>query len=337
MFKSFFLSRQYFAWSVLGTLLIFISTWYQVQLDLDINDWYGDFFNLLQKALSGQNAIVYQDVLDTMWVYSKIVCMFVVISSITEFFTRHYIFRWREAMNNHYLSKWTLIRDIEGASQRVQEDTMRFAKICQDLALRFLDSLLTVFSYMPILLELSKHITYIPIIGDVHYSLVYIAMLSAIFGTTLLAVVGIKLPMLEYNNQRTEAAFRKELVLGEDDPQRAQPEQMNDLFADVKKNYSRMYLHYFYFDFAKWSYYRVSVLIPYITLGPTIASGLITWGILQQIIRAFKRVEGSFKFLVYSWSSIVELMSIYKRLKTFEIELAKRSEKREMQLKTERF
>ncbi len=29
--------------------------------------------------------------------------------------------------------------------------------------------------------------------------------------------VGIKLPGLEYNNQKVEAAFRKELVYGEDD------------------------------------------------------------------------------------------------------------------------
>ena len=28
---------------------------------------------------------------------------------------------------------------------------------------------------------------------------------------------GVKLPNLEYNNQKAEAAFRKELVLGEDD------------------------------------------------------------------------------------------------------------------------
>lgn len=321
MFKSFFLSRKYIGWSIFGTVIIFLSAWYQVQIDLEINDWYGDFYNLLQKALSGKNAVSYQDINDTMFTFGKIVFIFVIVSSVTEFFTRHYIFRWRQAMNDYYLSKWHLIRRVEGASQRVQEDTMRFAKICQDLSLNFLDSLFTMFAYMPLLLELSKHITYIPVIGNIDSSLVFVAMGSAIFGTTLLAVVGIKLPMLEFNNQKTEAAFRKELVIGEDDERRAQPKEMNKLFQDVRKNYTKMYLHYFYFDFTKWTYYRASVLIPYIVLGPTIASGLITWGIMQQIIRAFRRVEGSFKFLVHSWSSIVELMSIYKRLKCFEEEI----------------
>ena len=35
--------------------------------------------------------------------------------------------------------------------------------------------------------------------------------------TLLLACVGVKLPGLEFHNQRVEAAYRKELVLGEDD------------------------------------------------------------------------------------------------------------------------
>ena len=43
------------------------------------------------------------------------------------------------------------------------------------------------------------------------------------FGTVLLMVVGIKLPGLQFNNQKVEAAYRKELVYGEDHEERAQP------------------------------------------------------------------------------------------------------------------
>ncbi len=39
---------------------------------------------------------------------------------------------------------------------------------------------------------------------------------------------------------------------------------------------------------------------------------------MQQIIRAFNRVEGSFQYLVRSWTTIVSLISIYKRLRAFE-------------------
>jgi peptide/bleomycin uptake transporter len=39
---------------------------------------------------------------------------------------------------------------------------------------------------------------------------------------------------------------------------------------------------------------------------------------MQQIVRAFGRVEGSFQYLVSSWTTIVEFISVYKRLRAFE-------------------
>ena len=73
-----------------------------------------------------------------------------------------------------------------------------------------------------------------------------------------------------------------------------------------------------YFDIAKWPYLQASVMVPYVALAPTIIAGVITLGVLQQVIQAFGKVEQSFQFLVNSWGTIVELMSIYKRLNEFE-------------------
>ena len=54
-------------------------------------------------------------------------------------------------------------------------------------------------------------------------------------------------------------------------------------------------------------------------MGPAIVlGGALTLGIMQQILRAFGQVENSFQFLVNSWTTIVELMSIHKRLQAFE-------------------
>ena len=44
---------------------------------------------------------------------------------------------------------------------------------------------------------------------------------------------------------------------------------------------------------------------------------------MQQIIRAFGKVESSFQFLVNSWTTIVELISVWKRLIEFEKNLKK--------------
>ena len=63
------------------------------------------------------------------------------------------------------------------------------------------------------------------------------------------------------------------------------------------------------------------VIVPYLALAPTIVTGAITLGFVQQITRAFGRVEGSLQYLVKSWSTIVELISVWKRLKEFEYKL----------------
>ena len=44
------------------------------------------------------------------------------------FFVSHYVFRWRTAMNDYFMAHWPRLRHIEGASQRVQDDTMRFSR-----------------------------------------------------------------------------------------------------------------------------------------------------------------------------------------------------------------
>lgn len=318
MFKSFFLSRHWFAWSILGTGLILFATWYRVQLDVEINEWFGSFYDLLQKALGKPGAITPDDFWAEINKFLRIAMVFVLIAVVLDFFTRHWIFRWRTAMNNYYMTHWDKLRHIEGAAQRVQEDTMRFATIMESLGIEFMRSLMVLAAFLPILAGLSAKVTELPWLGHVPYSLVWVAIGFALAGTVLLALVGIKLPGLQFHNQRVEAAYRKELVYGEDDASRADPPRVRDLFSAVRTNYFRLYFHYFYFDVAKWSYIQFGVMVPYIALAPTVVSGVITLGVLQQTVRAFTRVESAFQFLVLSWSTIVELMSVYKRLRAFE-------------------
>jgi peptide/bleomycin uptake transporter len=42
---------------------------------------------------------------------------------------------------------------------------------------------------------------------------------------------------------------------------------------------------------------------------------------MTQITNVFGQVRGSFQYLINSWTTLVELMSIYKRLRSFEREL----------------
>lgn len=321
MFRSFFFSRRWLPWSVLGTLLILFATWYRVQLDVQINEWFGTFYDLIQKALGKPGTITMADYWAEIATFFRIAMIYVTIAVVLDFFVKHYIFRWRTAMNDYYMEHWHKLRHVEGAAQRVQEDTMRFASIMEGLGIDFMRSLMVLAAFLPILATLSAKVTELPYFGPVTYSLVWVAIGFALAGTVLLAIVGIKLPGLQFQNQRVEAAYRKELVYGEDDANRASPPVAGRLFAQVRLNYFRLFFHYLYFDVAKWSYLQLGVLVPYIALAPTLVAGVVTLGVMQQIVRAFGRVESAFQFLVLSWSTVIELISVYKRLRAFELQI----------------
>jgi peptide/bleomycin uptake transporter len=318
VFRPFFLTARWAPWSILGTALILAATWYKVELDVQINEWFGSFYDLVQQALAEPGSLDAERYYAQLSTFGRIAGISIVLSVVLEFFIKHYVFRWRTAMNDHYAAHWPSVRGIEGASQRVQEDTMRFARLMEDLGVNLMNSLLTLAAFLPILWGLSVGITRLPGLGEVSHSLVWVALASAASGTVLLGLVGFKLPGLEFENQRREAAYRKELVYGEDDPARATPATLSSLFSDVRANYFRLFFHYLYFDVAKWSYLQFSVLVPYVALGPTLVSGGLTLGVMQQIVRAFGKVQESFQYLVVSWGTIIELISVYKRLRAFE-------------------
>jgi peptide/bleomycin uptake transporter len=263
-------------------------------------------------------ASISKDLFDLIVIFAEIAFLAIVVYVVTRFFVSHYIFRWRTAMNDYYTSQWPQVRHIEGASQRIQEDTMRFAEIMEGLGVSIVDAVMTLFAFLPVLWALSTYVSELPVVGAIAHPLFVASLAWSVFGTGLLAVVGIKLPGLEFKNQRVEAAFRKELVYGEDAVSRAQPQTLRELFSNVRKSYFRLYFNYMYFNVARMLYVQADNIFVYVLLIPTIAVGAITFGILQQILTAFNQVSNSFQYLVNSWTTIVQLLSIYKRLSSFE-------------------
>src|SRR5882672_9226074 len=313
--------HRWFRWSVGVSAVIIFFIWFQVQLDVMINVWFGTFYNMIQQALGKPGAVTLDQFFGQLATFGGIALVYITTAVLLAFVTSHYVFRWRTAMNDYYVANWHRLRHIEGASQRIQEDTQRFATTVEQLGASLIEALLTLLAFLPILWGLSAYVTTLPLIGEVPQALVFVAIIWAAIGTAGLALAGIRLPGLEFRNQRVEAAYRKELVLGEDDADRAQAPTLQRLFGDVRQNYFRLYWNFLYFNIARYGYLQASVLVPYIALAPSIVAGGLTLGVMQQVIRAFGRVESSFQYLVRSWTTIVSLISIYKRLRAFEATL----------------
>ena len=100
MFK-FFVDKRWFHWSLLGSTLILFTTWYKVQLDVDINEWFGSFYDMIQKALAEPQSITLQEYFLQLATFGKIAGLYVFIAVVLDFYIKHYIFRWRTSSAQH--------------------------------------------------------------------------------------------------------------------------------------------------------------------------------------------------------------------------------------------
>ena len=317
MFR-FFIIKKWLMWSWLGSLVILSSLWIQVKIDVKINEWFGKFYDMIQKALAKPNAITLSEYWESLFSFISLAGLYVAVYVVISFFTAHYLFRWRTAMVEWYHSVYDDARKIEGAAQRVQEDTIKFSRIMESLGTSFIEALMVLFQFIPILLGLSIGIP-IYFFGDWQYGLITGALLWTLGGTVFLIGLGwvLRLVGVEYDLQKREAAYRKLLVIAEDDGT-IRPKKIEELFDGVRSIHFLSYIRYLYFNIGRMAYLQANVLSAYVFLAPAIVAGVVTLGVMQQIIRAFGRVEGSMQYLLKAWPTIIELASVYKRLREFE-------------------
>ncbi|MCH9705179.1 MAG: putative transporter [Proteobacteria bacterium] len=369
MLKSFFCSRQWAWWAWGGLFLLCATVGLEVAVQVWINSWYRETWDFLQNPhpllseaimsntndwnmklaeLDSENyadsndtlAILAGNTLERFWGYLGEFCIvvfpYIVIRAFSGFFAQHYAFRWRQAITFAYLPLWSKAeKEIEGASQRLQQDPERFARLVESLGLGLFRSVLTLGAFVPILWGVSKEISdkYNAALGlnnapfelpffawtaNTVGSLMWVAIGLAIGGTIISYFVGIRLPGLEYNNQKVEARFRKQLVYSEDDKSYVRNETMVELFTGLRFNYFRLYLHYSYFSLWAVTFSQVIVIADLALVGSGVALGVISLGFINQISHAFSKVTDSLAYFVDHWTTVTELMSVVKRLREFE-------------------
>ena len=332
MFK-FFTDKKWFLWAWIGSFIILSSLWVQVLIDVKINEWFGVFYDMIQKALAEPNVVSIEEYFASLFSFITLAGMYIAVYVAISFFTAHFLFRWRTAMVEWYHSVYDKARKIEGASQRVQEDTIKFTRIMEGLGTSLIESVMILIQFVPILFGLSIGIP-IFFFGEWEYGLIVGALIWTIGGTVFLIVLGLILRLVgvEYDLQKQEAAYRKILVIAEDN-ETVRPKRIDELVDDVRKIHYLSYIRYLYFNIGRIAYLQANVLSAYVFLAPAIVAGVVTLGVMQQIIRAFGRVEGSMQYLLKAWPTIIELASVYKRLREFETKL--KSSEESKTIKTE--
>ena len=74
-------------WSWIGSFIILSSLWIQVKIDVKINEWFGEFYDMIQKALTTPNAITIDEYWDSLLSFIILAALYVGVAVLISFFT----------------------------------------------------------------------------------------------------------------------------------------------------------------------------------------------------------------------------------------------------------
>lgn len=303
-----------YAWSMMMALILGIAL--EVWLLTELNTFIGGFW----EHINAHDAVnTWKIFLPSSWWYDGsftwIASILVINGTLISYFSNKWAFWWRQSIIEEYIPQYLAHHThLEGASQRIQEDTYKFARYVRDLGRGGIKAVLTLIGFIPILWTIS----------DLHWStgyFVWIALVTSIGGMIISAWVGRKLPKLEYNNQVVEAKFRKQLVHVEDDGEAFTDKTLFETFDEIRFNYFKLFNNYMYFSFWARIYWQGAVFLPLVFALPQYFAVKFSVGILHQIMNAFDKVHEAFSYLIDNWTTIMELQSVRLRLNEFEEEI----------------
>ena len=313
MLREFFCGdKRIFAW--LG-LLVFVghqlfAAWMKWRLNL----WYEAFYDVLQTAGaelgSGDAASGASDVTAQLFDFVRIVLPSVAVHPLAGLVKHWWVLEWRMALITNYTRAWDA-QHVEGAAQRVHEDTQRFASGIHSCVALVLNAVLTLIVFCPVL-----------------YGLMPVLMAAAVLfaggGLAAAAALGHRLVQLEVNNQRVEAALRKDLVLLECTPA-SFGGSVSILFAahmhSIKRNYRRLYLNFSCLAVWLAAYEQAAVLVPYAVAAPLLFAAppqRISLGMLVKMANAFGKTFDAFNVVADNWILVNDWRSTLVRLREFE-------------------
>jgi len=360
MFCEFFWAQTWkttaMAW--VGMVVVVGYAFFLAHVKAELNDFYSRFYDLLQKGGgdeefgSGGYGSGYADyksqVTSELWSFAMIVAPLVSASPAAKYIRSAWAFSWRVALMKAYLVAWdTKQEPIEGASQRLHEDSQRFATALEGCLVALLDALFTLIVFTPILTNLSKEVAppwEMGIFDDVW--LWGMAFTCSLVGLTGAVVFGQRLVGLEVANQRVEALLRKDLVLLETTPAMIvgteaaagaqSPSQQRqasflpqayfkETLSSLWTNYFQLFKHFGLLNFWLSLFDQIMVLAPYVIAAPLIfdedPARRITLGTLMKMSNSFEKVFGSLSVVAENWGAVNDFRSTYRRLREFEAKL----------------
>lgn len=299
------------------------------------NEWQNNFYNTIQNLDSGAffSALAFWPVFTLLFLIIEINKLY--LQQLLEV-------KWRCWLTNHYLEDWLQQRTYyllqmfdnhtDNPDQRVSEDLRLFVSSVLSLSLGLLRAVVSLCSFTVVLWELSG--VMVISLGQQQFGIqgymVWVAILYAIAGSWLTAIIGKPLIELSYAQQRYEADFRFSLIRMREHSEgiafykgeQREHALLTKSFTRVLENFRGLMLSQKKLSWITLLHWRLSFLFPYLVAVPRIFSGQMQLGGLFQTATAFTQVELALSFFIRKYysrtdASLAELQAVVSRLRSF--------------------
>ena len=247
---------------------------------------------------------------------------FVPIAAFYPYFTGLLSIDWRDWMTESFVQKmvrgnalYHVMRDhmVDNPDQRISEDVNNFTSGALNYSMTVLQAIVTAITFFGILWAISRWLA-VCLIG------------YALAGTWLAVVIGRRLVVINYNQQRFEADYRFALVHARDNAEAIalydgasdEARRLRSRFAKVVNNFKLLILWQRHLTLFTAAYDNAAGLVPYFVLAAAYFSGRFGLGEFTQAAYAFSVLQGSLSLVVDQFQALTDYASVVNRLASFE-------------------
>jgi vitamin B12/bleomycin/antimicrobial peptide transport system ATP-binding/permease protein len=250
------------------------------------------------------------------------IILFVPIAAFYPYITGLLSIDWRDWLTGRFVQRmlrnnalYHIMRDhtVDNPDQRISEDVNSFTNGALNYSMTVLQAIVTAITFFGILWTISRWLA-VCLIG------------YAVLGTWLTAVIGRRLVVINFNQQRFEADYRFALVHARDNAEaialyrgaRDEAHQLRRRFANVIRNFQLLILWQRHLTLFTAAYDNAAGLVPYFVLASAYFSGRFELGEFTQAAYAFSVLQGSLSLVVDQFQALTDYASVVNRLAAFE-------------------
>jgi vitamin B12/bleomycin/antimicrobial peptide transport system ATP-binding/permease protein len=301
-----------------------------VWLLIRLNQFTRDVYNAFERKS-------YIELLHQIYIFIILIIVFVVVHSGKNIITGFLQFSWRRWLTTNFLARWSkdnryyhvmLKRGhVDNPDQRISQDLRFLAFLSLDLFLIFLLEVVSLVSFAVILWKISANLP-LQILGHQYHIkgyLLWIALIYSGIGTYLAVKIGKPLINLDFINEKYEADFRFSLIRLQEKREEAalyngtQTEigYLRDAFNNIQENFYAILVRTFYMNVYRAFYINLDQLIPLFSVSPMYFSGIVTLGVVMQVVSAFGHIMNSLAVIVNNFTNIASWRASVRRLLEF--------------------